>query len=242
MINMHKIAVIDFESDSTDPFTCQPTQLACLMIDPRKLEIIPGSEFNSMMRPIDIDDENYTEAHKNTIDFHAKNQHTTASSVLTAWQQAPTQKAVWANFVEYLGRYHTTQTKRGIYTAPLICGYNILGFDCHIIDRLSKLYNNIGKDGRTNLFFGRDKIDLMLYCFQFFENLPEPTSYSLDTLREFFGISLEGAHDALYDVKNCAEIFIRWQRLIRRTAEKVRFKDSFKPEPVGIPGEINGEV
>jgi len=239
MINTHYICCLDFETDGVNPYVAEPTQLAALMIHPRTLKIIPGSEFNSMMRPADIDGETYTVDHKSTIDFHAKNQHSTAELVVASWKNAPNQKQVWQNFVEYLGRYHTTQTKRGIYTAPLICGYNILGFDCHIIDRLSKQYDNIGKDGRTNLFFGRDKIDLMLYCFQWFENLEEPASYSLDVLREFFGISLEGGHDALYDVKNCAEIFIRWQRLIRRTAEKVRFKDSFKPEPVGIPEESN---
>jgi DNA polymerase III epsilon subunit-like protein len=242
MINTHYICCLDFETDDVNPYTAEPVQLACVIIHPRTLKVVEGSEFNSTMRPVDVDDETYVTNHKSTIDFHAKNQRSTAESVVASWKQAPSQKSVWENFVQYLGRYHTTQTKRGIYTAPLICGYNILGFDIHIINRLSTLYGNIGKDSRTNLFFGRDKIDLMLYSFQWFENLAEPSSYSLDTLREFFGINPDGAHDALKDVKDCADMFVRWQRLIRRTSERVKFKDSFKPEPIEVPGEINGEV
>ena len=224
---MHNVVILDFETDSSNPETCNPTQLSCLVINPRTLTIIPGSEFNSFLRPIDIKEEKYVENHKDTIEFHAKHQHATAEEVVANWRKAPEQKQVWTNFVKYLDRYHTRQSNKSMFTAPLICGYNILGFDYPIIERLSKLYGNVGKDGRSNLFFNRDKIDLMHYAFTWFENLPEPLSYNLDTMRDFLGISKEGSHDAFKDVEDCAEIFIYWQKMIRGVAEKVRFKQAF---------------
>ena len=48
-MNLHKIAVIDFETTGINPDTCEPTQLAAVMVDPRKLEIIEGSEFNTLI-------------------------------------------------------------------------------------------------------------------------------------------------------------------------------------------------
>ena len=64
-------------------------------------------------------------------------------------------------------------------------------------------------------------------CFFWFESLPEPTSYSMDSLREFFGMSKANAHDALGDCKDTAMLLIRFLRLIRSISEKVKFKGSF---------------
>ncbi len=46
-------------------------------------------------------------------------------------------------------------------------------------------------------------------------------------MREYFGLSKEGGHDALKDVKDTAELLIRFMRLHRNTAAKVKFKGSF---------------
>jgi DNA polymerase III epsilon subunit-like protein len=207
------------------------------MIDPRKLEIIPGSEFNTTMCPIDILDENYAQAHDSTLEFHKKVTGKSKEELLTLWKDSPAQKIAWDNFTNYLARYHTTQDKRNIFTAPLCAGYNILQFDWYIIERLSAKYNQLGKDGRTTLFFSRDKLDVMFYCFSWFEDLNEPSGYSLDALREFFGIETAGSHDALKDVKDTAEILIRFLHLHRRTAKRVKFKDSFRPAKVALPTE-----
>jgi hypothetical protein len=50
----------------------------------------------------------------------------------------------------------------------------------------------------------------------------------MDNLRDYLGISKDGAHDALKDVKDSAEILIRFLKLYRNMANKVKFKDSFK--------------
>ena len=46
-MNYNKICVFDFETDGRDPHKVNPVQLAAVIVDPRKLEIIKNAEFNS---------------------------------------------------------------------------------------------------------------------------------------------------------------------------------------------------
>jgi len=97
-----------------------------------------------------------------------------------------------------------------------------------IVDRLSKKYKNVNKEGVSSLFYPRDVIDIMNLIFYWFEGSNDLKSYSLDNLREYLGISKDGAHDALKDVKDCAEILIRFLRLHRNMFGKIKFQGSFK--------------
>ena len=76
------------------------------------------------------------------------------------------------------------------------------------------------------MFYPRDVLDIMNLVFYWFENI-NLKSYTLDNIREYLGISKDGAHDALKDVKDCANILIRFLRLHRKLGEKISFKDSF---------------
>ena len=49
----------------------------------------------------------------------------------------------------------------------------------------------------------------------------------MNTFREFFGMSTEGSHDAVVDVNDTAKMIIRFMKLHRRSADKVRFKGAF---------------
>lgn len=227
-MNLKNICVLDFETDSPDPLTCEPTQLACVMINPRTLEFIPDSEFNITMRPSDIDNEDYFENHKKTIEFHARCQNKSVEEVFNEWKKATPQKNAWESFVKYLDKFHTSQSRRSMFTAPVIAGFNILEFDWKIVQRLSEKYGNCGKvDKRTTLFFSRDKLDVMAWCFAWFENMEDVTAYNMDDLRDYFGMSKDGAHDALKDVKDTGEILIKFLQLHRKVAKKVKFKGAF---------------
>ena len=129
-------------------------------------------------------------------------------------------------FISYLDIYHTRSSKKTCFSAPIAAGYNINRFDLKITDRLSERYKNINKEGKSNIFYPRDVIDLMNVIFYWFEGNNELKSYSLDTVRDYFGISKEGAHDAMKDVKDTANILIRFMKLHRNTSSKVKFKGS----------------
>ncbi len=50
MKQYNKICVFDFETDGANPNVCSPVQIAALIIDPIKLEVVPNSEFNLMLK------------------------------------------------------------------------------------------------------------------------------------------------------------------------------------------------
>lgn len=227
MINYNKICVFDFETDGSNPFECSPVQLAAVMIDPIKLDIIPDSEFNIYFKPEVLEQDNDYEYKTDILDFHAKVKSCKKEDILNQWKDYPSQNHSWSMFVSYLDKYHTRSSKKSQFSAPIAAGYNINRFDLNIIDRLSKKYGNLNKENRTNLFYPRDVVDIMNLVFYWFENNNDLKNYTLDTLRDYFGISKEGAHDASKDIYDSANILIRFLKLHRNLSTKIRFKDAF---------------
>ena len=228
MANFHKICVFDLETDGSNPDVCSPVQIAALMIDPVRLDIIPDSEFNISLKPAILEENpNYTYEDSDVLDFHAKVKKTTGEKVLAEWRDYQKQEHGWKTFISYLEMYHTRSTKKTCFTAPLAAGYNINRFDLRVIDRLSDKYKTVNKEGRNNLFYPRDVVDLMNIIFYWFEGNNELKNYTLDHVREYFGIDGEGAHDALKDVRDTADILIRFMKLFRNTSNKVKFKGAF---------------
>lgn len=227
MINYNKICVFDFETDGSDPSKCSPVQIAAVMVDPIHLEIIEGSEFNINFKPEVLENTENYKYETDILEFHSKVKGCSQEEVLKSWYQYPKQDHAWKLFVNYLDKYHTRSSKKSQFSAPIAAGYNIYRFDLHIIDRLSKKYGNVNKENRTDLFFPRDVVDAMNLVFYWFEHNNDLKNYTLDTLRDYFGIDKDGAHDAIKDVKDTAEIIIRFMKLHRNIGQKIKFKNSF---------------
>ena len=234
-MNIKKICVFDFETDGTNPEECNPVQLAAIIVDPRKLKIIKEASFESGIRPPAIDDDDYFQNHKSTIEWHSRISNCTTDEIIKRWKQNPSESDVWQSFTTWLGKYHTKQSRQTIFTAPIACGYNIEDFDLPIIKRLATKYGDIRKDGTPKVFNPRDRIDMLKIVFWWFENQDEPTSYSMDTMRKYFAISDEDAHDALGDVKDTADLMIKFLKTQRwvtgHLLEKGKLKGSFN-EPI----------
>jgi len=226
-----KICVFDFETDGADPNICSPVQLSAVMIDPIKLEIIKDSEFNVFCKPEVMETNAEYIYDTDIIDFHARVKGCSKEDIYKQWRQYPSQEIAWNSFVSYLDKYHCgNRKKKNVFSAPIAAGYNIHRFDLKIINRLSYKYKTIeSKENISSLFYPRDVLDIMNLIFYWFEN-SNLKSYSLDTVRDYLGISKEGAHDALKDVQDCAKILIRFLRLHRKLGEKVTFKGSFTNE------------
>ena len=221
------ICVYDFETDSPNPHECEPVQLAACIINNITLEIMPNSEFCVNMRPPNIDDEDYFEKHESTIEWHAKNYNKSPTEIFELWKSFPAQKQGWEHFTNYLLKYNKNQSRRTKFGAPIRAGANIRRFDNIIVDRLCKRYGNVTGTGEQNIFSPRDIIDIMEICFYWFENLPEPKAYNMDTLRQFFGIPLEGSHDALKDIRDEAWIIQKFMKLFRIQSHKIRFRGAY---------------
>ena len=226
-MNRNKICVFDFETDGSDPLVCSPVQIAAIVIDPIHLEIVSGSELNINFKPEVLENNPNYNYETDILDFHAKVKSCGKDEILKSWHQYPKQEQSWKIFVEYLDKYHARTSKKNQFSAPIAAGYNINRFDLYIIERLSHKYGNLNKENRTNLFYPRDVIDGINLIFYWFEDNNDLKSYSLDTIRDYFGISKEGAHDAMKDVHDTAEIIIRFLKLHRKLSKKIRFKQSF---------------
>jgi hypothetical protein len=165
-----------------------------------------------------------------TVDWHVKIRNNqggnyTSESLLKEWETYPSQELVWKNFVDYLLRYHTAGKSKTMFSAGIAAGANITKFDLVICQRLSERYGNINKEGKSNIFFPRDVLDIQTLLFYWWENLADvPNSFAVDNLRDFFGMSKEKGHDALQDVKDCAEMIVRCLRAMRPVAERIKFK------------------
>jgi len=228
MPNFQKICVFDLETDGSNPDKCSPVQIAAVMVDPLSLDIVPNSEFNINLKPEAIEDNpEYAYADSDVLDFHAKVRGSSKQEILNEWKGYQKQDLGWKLFVSYLEMYHIRSDKKSCFTAPIAGGFNINRFDLRIIDRLSVKYNNLNKEGRSSLFYPRDVIDVMNMLFYWFEGNNELKNYTLDNLRDYLGLSKEGAHDALKDVKDTAQILVRFLKLHRNLSKKVKFKGSF---------------
>jgi len=226
-MNKNKICVFDFETDDKDPKVCSPVQLACVIVDPISLEIIKDSEFNINFKPEVLENDEKYEYTTDILDFHSKVRGCSKEDVLNDWKKYPSQQQAWKSFANYLDKYHSRSSKKSQFSAPIAAGYNINRYDLKIIERLSIKYKNVNKEGNTDLFYPRDVVDVMNLVFYWFEGNDELKSYTLDNLRDYFGISKDGAHDALKDVKDTAEIMIRFLKLHRNLSQKIKFKGSF---------------
>lgn len=224
----NKICVFDLETDGSDPLVCSPVQIAAIIIDPIKLEIIPNSEFNITLKP-DLLEENPDHKYEDSdiLSFHAKVRGCDQYEILKSWQDAMSQKQAWSMFIDYLDKYHCKGSKKSQFSAPICSGYNIYRFDLKIIQRLSAKYGNLNKEKQTDIFHPRDVLDLMNLCYYWFKDIEDIKSLSLDNLRDYLGINKDNAHDALKDVQDCALLLIRFLKLHKNLSQKIKFKGAF---------------
>ena len=213
------IIMFDFETGGRNPLKCQPTQIAAIALDGRNFR--PKGEFNSMMRPI-IDDDKAIAAGVDPIEEGALK---VTGQTREQLAKAPLPKGVWKKFCTFVNKYNWKGTP---YFAPIPAGFNILGYDMKIVDRLCKEYGPCDdKRQSQKLFHQIYKIDVMDDVWLWTEGEPDVKSISMDSLRERMCLSSDNAHDALQDVRDTASLLCRFLRLYRRTAKAVRFKGSF---------------
>lgn len=196
----------DTETSSVDPDTTQVLSLGAVAVNPRTMEIIPGSEFYSLVRP---EIEELLEAKAMEVN----------KLVLSELRQAPTIDVVWKNFGTYVDKYKSGKNKWG---RPIPGGMNINNFDMIISRRLNARY-------KMELWHPFNTLDILSDFFRWFENDPEIKSLSFDNMRKYLGMnqeSIENAHNALQDSKDAAIIAGRFIKLYRNI--KPKFKGAFQ--------------
>ena len=224
-MNHRWIIVYDLETDGPDPTTANPVEIAAVPVNPRTLEIKMDDTFEVTVKPPGIDKDDYfTTGVQKTIDWHASTRGCSSEDIVSTWKKGKSQKVAMKNFCSYLQKYHIEKDpmRRIYFTEPAYSGYNVDGFDDIIIRNMCdrhKLDYPFAKMGN---------MDLLHYITYWFENMPEPENYKMDTLKEFFGLQSHGqAHSAISDVVDTAKILVRFLKFARRQVSVDKFKGSF---------------
>jgi DNA polymerase III epsilon subunit-like protein len=211
--------IFDFETGSRNPHKTQPTQIAAIALDGRNLAV--KGQFNSEIKPI-LEDELALAAGLDPIEDEALK---ITGKTREALSNAPSLKAVWSKFTKFVDQYNW---KGDAFFAPIPVGFNIIGFDMHIVNRLCKEFGPWDKEREHQKLFSKVyKIDIMDNVFAWTESDPSVRSISMDSLRERMGLSKENAHDALQDVKDEANIFIKLLRTHRSVYQNITFDNAF---------------
>jgi DNA polymerase III epsilon subunit-like protein len=211
--------VFDFETGSRNPHKTQPTQIAALALDGRNFAV--KGQFNSEIRPI-FDDEEAIAAGYDPIEDEALKLTGKTREKLA---EAPHVKAVWSKFTKFVSQYNW---KGDAFFNPIPVGFNILGFDMIIINRLCREFGPWDKEREQQKIFSKVyKIDIMDNIFAWTESDPSVRSISMDAMRERMGLSTENAHDALQDVKDEANIFIKLMKTHRSVYQNITFDKAF---------------
>jgi len=224
-MNHRWIIVYDLETDGPDPTTANPVEIAAVPVNPRTLEIKMDDTFEVTVKPPGIDkDEYFTTGVQKTIDWHASTRGCSSEDIVSTWKKGKSQKVAMKNFCSYLQKYHIEKDpmRRIYFTEPAYSGYNVDGFDDIIIR------NMCDKHKLDYPFAKMGNMDLLHYITYWFENMPEPENYKMDTLKEFFGLQSHGqAHSAISDVVDTAIILVRFLKFARRQVSVDKFKGSF---------------
>lgn len=221
MINNSYIISFDLETDSLDYINGEVVQISAVAVDPYKLEIVEGSEFDTLVKPVNILSGSEAEIQQK---WNARQKAWDVNKKTRAQlEKAPLPQYAFKEFIKYVKRYDTG----GRVGKPIAAGQNIQGFDLFWLDELSKRYKVANSTGKQNIFTTKVILDLQNIHFMWFENLTEPENLKLDTFRKFYGIEEQG-HDSLVDCKTVANIVIRFLKLNRRLAPRYNFKGAFK--------------
>lgn len=221
------VVVLDFETGGADARVCDPIEIAAVVINLRNLELYksPSGDvvyFRSLMRPTNFD----------ALEDEALRVNGKTREEL---EDAPLPGQVWADFARFVRQWDVKGKNSG-YCAPIAAGHNILGFDMVIVDRLCRQYDSnkcklLRKDGKQGLFHDRQYFDTMQIAKDWFWWSKEPSGFSMKVLRDFFGMSHEGAHTALKDVMDTAYILIKFLGLTEEMGKRIKFKDCFGENP-----------
>lgn len=215
----HDIIVFDFETGSRNPRKCQPTQIAAIALDGRNFR--SKGTFNSLIKPIFDDEQAVSEGLDPVEDEALKITRKTREEL----ESAPVLDVVWPKFADFVKKYNWQGTP---FYAPVACGFNINGYDMHIVNRLCKKYGPWDNKRESQaLFHPIYKVDLMDDMWLWTEADPNVKSISLDSVRERMGLSLDNNHDALQDVKDTANIFIKIQKSRRVIYRNMKFEKAF---------------
>lgn len=215
-MNTSNYVVYDFETTGVSTDTAQIVQIGAVTVDGRRMEIVEGSEFDILIKPLygeECATAGLQELTEGAINIHKKGHALLAEKGVSL-------ETGLSSFVSYVNDKNYSKTK---WKAPIPAGYNINNYDNPILER------DLVRTGLTNPFHPTISMDVMQVMHMFFENDKNVHRLSADSLiRKHMGWKDKGeSHDALGDVIMVAELMIKSMRLIRKSVSTIKFENCF---------------
>src|SRR5579885_1208441 len=201
-INQLDIVVFDLETTGLSWTKHEICEVGAKAYDGRTLEPYPDGEFSSLMKPERPED----------IDESALKVNGITREML---EGAPSQRAVWPEFVRWVGRFNK---KGSAFGAPMAGGKNIRNFDMLFVHAINRLHGP--KKDKTVIFNKHRMLDLedILFLWHFQDG--DLLNLQFDTVREYLGLNRQGAHRALPDARQEGETLMMYLRLNREMRRK----------------------
>jgi DNA polymerase III epsilon subunit-like protein len=219
------ILFFDTETWSLDIRSTELVELAAVVMDGESLEFIRGAEFQTYVRPLDWN--NY---HSGAVavtgitpDMLRTGKHSKTGAAVNVMDRSAALQAFDAFVKEYRVK------GAGFGGCPVVGGKNIRHFDLPLLDRICRDEKIASKDG-MNKFFDRKKVvDLEDLLWLWFQWRPEkPADFSMDELRNYFGLAAPDKHGALIDAQQEGLVIRQFLRLHRNLCPKVSFAGSMR--------------
>ena len=202
-MNYNHYLVFDLETGGLKE-DCEILQIAAVILDGRRLNQL--DTFQSLIKPEFPEKVNASALKVNRL-------------TLSQLEKEPSPEIVWSKFVDFCNKYNQSKSTLDNFKAVIPCGFNIVNFDLPILTRYAKRFGPWDtKRNQQKLWHQRHHIDLFQWLFTWFENNSSLSSLKLTNIAEYMGVSkevLEGAHDALFDTKLCAEVIVRLLKMQR---------------------------
>lgn len=203
-LNNH-IICYDLETGSADPYTAEPLEICAIVYDINTLEPKDVEPFYALVKPPD-----WSLVQAGAL---AKNKLTKEK----VEEEGVDQKIMFEQFANYCLQFTRSDKK---WDALIPAGFNIMGFDNIIMDRLCTKYGYVDNKNDGKLFHPFHSFDLFPVLRMWFHNGDQLSGYSLDDVREYFGISKEGAHKATKDVQDTWLVLCRFIKMYREMSPK----------------------
>jgi len=132
-----------------------------------------------------------------------------------AWKDAPSERRVVEEFGAFLNRHRSvelvSQRTGKPYRVARVGGHNVVGYD---LERTSAMFKRHGAFFPVDF---RTVLDTRYGAVWFFEQQEkQPANFKLTGIAEHFGIPIDGAHEALADVRLSIEVAKRLLQEMKR--------------------------
>lgn len=213
----NNVVIYDLETGGHDPFTTEPLEISAVAVDIQTFTIKGTFGFDEENnKRIIIKPTDFSLVHDKALEKNGIKREDLEGGL--------DQGVAFKQFCDFCRLYAKTDSK---WDAPYSAGYNIKGFDNIIMSRLCQKYGYVDSEGSAKLFHPSHCFDLMDICRMWFHQTEDgPSGYSLGSVCNFFGVSTDGAHEAMADVKMTALILKRMVEFQRKL--NVRYVDKFR--------------